>query len=816
MLEWLFQDVRYAVRSLAHAPLLVCVTVLTLAFGIGLNVGVFSVINSVLFRARVDKEPETFVHLSAVYSGQFERGGKPWAVSFADYISYRQAHSVRELAAWESVAVTVGKADSQSILALATTCNFFSVYGLTQPKLGRLFTADECSTPGRAPVAVLSEEIWRNQFGADPAIIGATIRLNRHSFTVSGITPAGFAGRLRGPGIWIPYTMAGLFLGRQDLFSAAGPSWLTAEGRLTPGVSRADVQAELSVLAKQQDRLHPGKKTTMFATNGSFAQEPALRSKLIWVASVVLGALLLLLFIACTNVTMLLLSRAVARRGEIGIRLSLGAGRRRLFAMLLTETFILASAAGTISAIVAYQAPDLIMKFLTSANSPSYPIKPDLAVFAYLICATVLAACIAGISPAAESLKIDLSTSIKGQSGLVGSSRGGGRRRSFMVTAQVAMSLVLLAGAGLFLRAQYAAFTADAGFETDHVLLVQPRLDMPPYTPTSMQAFYRLLMQRVEAVPGVRSICLGAPVLLGDEGNDAIEVRLPGQVKGTGKHAGVTAVSARFFDTLRIPILRGRPFNESETASNEKAPVAVVSEAFARMSWPEENPIGRLIEVQEGDVLRVVGVARDTTGDRLGKLDGPRVYRLRRASSTTQDPILVRFDGDAGSAAQSIRRVVSSLDREMIVTPRTLRSVIDDVVGKFGVLVGLVLLLGCVAVLIAAIGIYGVVAFALSQRTKELAIRTALGATRSVIIRSVLVSETLPVLWGLACGLLLAAAAARALVRMMQETPIALNARDPLTYVAVAAVLAVAALSAMLGPALRAARSDPLHALRQE
>jgi predicted permease len=384
------------------------------------------------------------------------------------------------------------------------------------------------------------------------------------------------------------------------------------------------------------------------------------------------------------------------------------------------------------------------------------------------------------------------------------------------VAAQIAMSLVLLAGAGLFVRAQYTTFTADAGFDTDHVLLVEPRLDMPPYTPNSVRAFYRMLTQRVESAPGVRSVCLGAPPLLGDEGGDATEVRLPGQVKGTGKQAGVTAVSARFFETLGIPISRGRPFLESDAASNEKAPIAVVSEAFARTYWNGENPIGKLIELQEGDLLRVVGVARDTRGDRLGTVDGPRVYRLRRASSATQDPVLVRFDGDAASVVRSVRRVVSGLDREMIVTPRTLRSIIDDIVGRFGLLVRLVLFLGCVAVLIAVIGIYGVVAFALSQRRKELAIRMALGATRGVIIRSVLVSETRPVLWGLACGLLLAAAAASALVRMMQGTPIALNARDPLTYVAVALLLALAALSAMLGPALRAARSDPLRALRQE
>jgi predicted permease len=816
MVEALFQDVRYAVRSLTRAPLLACVTVLTLAVGIGLNVGVFSVVNGLLFRARIDKDPESFAHLSPVYSGEFERGGKPWAVSFADYRAYQQAHSLRELAAWENVRVTIDKADAEPTLALVVTCNFFSVYGLNQPKLGRLFAADECSTPGKAPVVVLSEEIWRDRFGTDPAILGATIRLNRHSFTVTGIAPAGFSGRLRGPGIWIPYTMAAQFFDRQDLFAAAGPPWLTADGRLRPGVSRADAQAELRVIAKQQDALHPGRRTSMIVTNGSLVEEPSLRPKLIWIAPVILGALLLLLLIACTNVTMLLLSRAAARRSEIGIRLSLGAARQRLFAMLLTETLILAAIAGTISAVVAWFAPDIFLKVLASPSTPFYPMQPDLAVLAYLIGATLVAACIAGVSPAAESLKVDLSASLKGQAGLFGSGRGGGRRRGLMVAAQVAMSLVLLAGAGLFVRAQYTMLTANPGFDTEHVLVVQPRLEMPRYTKDSIESFYRLLTQRVDALPGVRLVSVGVPPLLGDETSDATEVRLPGQAKGTGKQAGVTVVSARFFETLSIPILRGRSFVELDAASSDKAPIAVVSEAFARTYWPGENPVGKLIELGDGDIPQVIGVARDTSADRFGTVDGPHVYRLRSSRRAALDPVLVRFVGDAGSVARSIKAVIAGMDREMIVTPRTLRSLIDDVVGRFGVLVKLVVILGSVAVLIAVIGIYGMVAFALSQRTKELAIRMALGATRGVILRSVLVSETRPVLYGLACGLVLAAAGAGALVQVLQATPVVLNARDPLTYVAVALVLAFSAVSAMLGPALRAASSDPLRALRQE
>ncbi len=289
--------------------------------------------------------------------------------------------------------------------------------------MGRVFAPNECSTPGSAPVAVLSEEIWRDRFGSDPQIIGKIVRFNRVPFTVTGIAPAGFSGRLKGPGIWIPYTMEPMFFQGRDLFRDTG-GWLTVDGRLKPGYSKSDAQAELAVIAAQQDRLQPGRQTTMQLTNGSLAEEPSLRGELYWIGPLIMGTMTLVLLIACTNVTVLHLSRAVTRQREMGIRLSMGAGRGRLMQMLLTESLLLAALAGGISALLAYQAPAVFSRTLASASTPVYQLSPDFSTLAYLGAIVLAAACIAGLTPAAESLRIDLATSMKSGGSGVGSGTG--------------------------------------------------------------------------------------------------------------------------------------------------------------------------------------------------------------------------------------------------------------------------------------------------------------------------------------------------------------------------------------------------------
>ena len=354
----LSQDLHYAMRSIRRQPGLAIATVLTLALGLGLNVSVYTFLQGLLFRARVDKNPETFIHLSPEYRSQGRREAS-WLLSVRDYRAYASGvQTLNALAAWTPVHARLGSGDSETPqLALLVTCNFFEVYGLNAPRIGRLFSQAECESPGAVPAVLIGEQIWKNQFNSDPRVVGSSVRVNGSPFTIAGVLPADFAGRIRGPGISIPWTMQRSFFQGNDLFDADSTRWLTAEGRLKTGAAREEARSELAVIASQLDRLEPGRQTTMHVTNGSFGEEPALRGSLFWIGPVVMGALTLILLIACTNVTVLQLSRAAARQREMGIRLSIGAGRGRLMRMLLTEILLLATMAGVLSAYFAFRPP---------------------------------------------------------------------------------------------------------------------------------------------------------------------------------------------------------------------------------------------------------------------------------------------------------------------------------------------------------------------------------------------------------------------------------------------------------------------------
>ena len=796
--ETFIQDVRFGVRQIGRSRLHAVAVVLTLALGIGLNTGIFSVLNGMLFRPRVTRDPATFVHLATEVLEKNQPRQPDWPFSAADYHAYRaSAQSVSHLAAWAPAHAPVGNG-SESALLMLVSCNFFSLYGLEQATAGRLFRDDECSEPGSAPVAVLSEELWRGRFGSDPQILGTTIKLRRQPFTVVGIVPERFAGRLRGPGIWIPYTMQAAVFNGQDWFGNSDAQWLTIEGRLQPGQTREAARAELSVIARQLDRQHPGRKTTVVVTNGSMIDEPFLRGKLIWLGPLIMGSLTLVLLLACINVTMLALSKASARRQEIAVRLSLGAGRGRLVRMLLTESLILAAAAGAISIWMAYR----VAQFFENQAEPVWNLTPDWTAFAYLAGITILAACIAGLTPAAESLRVDLAASVKDEDGLsIGSSVRGGVR-NVLVGAQVAMSLALLTGAGLFLNAQFTIFSDDPGFETRQVLVVGLDGAKPA-------AFHQQVMQGIRGLPGVEAVSLGEPPpMFGNEGRVAAEVmRVPGSPTDAGVSASTLIVGAAYFDTLRIALLRGRPLREGEHSA------VVVSDALARALWPDQDPLGHTLQSSKGELLDVVGVARNTKSERFGEWDGPRLYRLP-AAGRTPDVLMIRFTGDGGPIEEGVRSVIHSLDRELMPRPRTLDDMRQDMALTFWRLARLVLFLGAVALSLAVIGIYGVVAFAVSRRTREIGIRMALGATRGVVVRTILRPGMRPVLAGLAVGSVLTMVGVYGLAQVLRETPLAVSTLDPLVYVAVSIILLGSAAAAMLGPAWRATRADPVVALR--
>lgn len=785
-------DVRFALRSMRKHALLSTALVITLAFGLGLNTGVFTLINAVLFRAHVDKDPDTFFRVHAYYSDRFAQG----LISLPDYQAYLAGtRSVRDLAAWDDVWTTLGMRTPVTVRVVLASCNFFSVYGLERPEFGRFFIPSECSLSSFAPVAVVSDELWRSQLDADPHILGRVIRVGRTALTVVGVTPARFSGRVKGVNIWIPYSMVSQF---------ENEPWFTAEGRLNPAYSRAAAQAELSVIARQQDRLHPHRKTTLIVTDGSMIAEPHLRIA-IWVVSSVLGALTLVLLISCTNVSALLLSRAAARQQEIAIRISLGAGRVRLLRMLLTESILLAIFGGIIGASLAWKVPTVIVGLIPFVDPPTYSLKPDWTVFAYLAGITLVAGCLAGVAPVAETLRADVAMSLKGKEGLFAPGVRNWRTLDFLIASQMAMSLVLLVAAAVCVHAQYTMFAGGPGFEIEHVLALRIA------SPVDGWSFRRTLGERLKAVPGVVSVCYAQ--FLPFEREDSEDVRSSGQAAGTGRMVSTNFVSPNFFVTMGIPIVRGRAFEERDTTSDHTGPFAIVSEAFAREFWPREDAIGKVIEAP--DRLQVVGVSRDSRSARYGEQDGPQIFRLQSPKGFSGS-LIVRFQGDAGAVASGISDVLYDAGFGENSRPVTLKTMMDNAASTFWAVAEMVLFLGVAAAGLAAVGVYGVAAFATGRRAKEFGIRLALGAVQADIIHLVLRAATKPIGGGLLAGITLAVGVSHALAKLMKNAPFALDTEDPLAYFGVSLLLVSLSIVAMLVPALRATRANPVHALREE
>jgi putative ABC transport system permease protein len=795
-LHWLgtlAEDIRYGLRSTLRTPLLAGMILITLTAGIGLNTSVFTLLNALLFRAQVDKDPARFF---SVYR-------ESWApnTSYSSYLAFREGtQHLGDLAATFQPRLTLDGEDPAPASAMLVSCNFFQVYGPDRPLLGRLFLAQECADPGGAPVAILSEKLWTDRFSSDPRIIGRTIVLSQHALTVVGVA----ASERFSNAIWVPVTMGAQFDGANALQNTGYR--LKLDGRLKPGHSRSEVESALRVIARQQDRLRPGRRSTVEVTDGAPIHQPGIDAA----AGVLLalGLPSLVLLIACVNVSTLLLARAASRQREMAVRISLGAGKARLVRMLLTESLMLTSGAAALSLWMAYYFPTALMKAIGN-NSGSHTLNPDWTVFAYLAGIAFGAGCMAGLAPALESLKVNLSQSLKGQQ-MATDAAGSHRVRGFLVACQVALSLVLLAAAGLFAQAQYKKWSVGPDFETRKVLAAG--VIVTPAKTGAGGVIFRDLEDRLRALHGVEAAAFAGGIFDLMDGQQTDEVT----VAGASQMASWTEVSPEFFRVLGIPILRGRTFTAEEDRSETPAPFAIVTERFARLFWPGEEPLGkrfngpRPLHGEQQEVFEVVGVARDSAAGL--SYNAQAQYFVPRPNGKMFGTILLRFAGDESTLNRAVTRVLNGSRQRMIGRPQTLHAVM----GQFLVLPQLVVLMGIMAMVLAVVGIYGVAAFAASQRTRELGIRLALGANRVDIVRLMVLQGVRPVLAGLAAGLLMTAGLVHGLAKVLKDGALPLNAQDPRAYAAVTIVLALAAVAAMLGPARRAAASDPLWALRQD
>jgi len=597
----------------------------------------------------------------------------------------------------------------------------------------------------------------------------------------------------------VPYTAASVFFDGRSIARERSTPWLMGmTGRLRAGSSRAAAAAELRVIAQQQDRLVPDRQTVLRVTDGSMIEAPEVRDMSVWVIPLVMGTVSLVLLIACLNVAVLLLSRAVARRHEIAVRLSLGASRARLAQMLLTESLLLAACAAPPSAYLAYAVPRLFKALISTL--PYYPFAVDAAVITFLSAATLAAGVIAGVAPAFESLKTDVAPALHRHRW----SFGAWQPRDLLIAAQVAMCLVLLVGAALFIRAE-RAIVAAPGFEIDHVIAAAPRLSRPPHTVATAAAFYRSLEAQVRALPGVRTSAYSNTVG-GDETIAAGPV-VTADVGGATP-ASISDVSPDFFATISLPIVRGAAFADPTDRS-----AVVVSESLARTLWPDRDPIGERLRVDgaAGLPLVVAAVARDVPS-LLGKPAQRTMYRLR-ARDAIGDALLVRFDGDERQTADAVRAVIARLDPNAVTDPRTLAAIRRDTADHFMRLVEMIAFLAAVALGLAGVGIYGAVAFAVARRMKEIGIRVALGATRRHVTAIVLWTGGKPIAAGLAAGTAATLIVAPVVAKLFRNTPAQIDPFDVTAYVAVALTLAAAGLCAMAAPCRRANSAEPARAL---
>jgi macrolide transport system ATP-binding/permease protein len=831
-LEQIAQDLRYGARGLAKNPGFTVVGVLAVALGIGVNTGIFSVLNGVALKLLPVPQAQQIVSVDQIFHGKFRRNlhGESGLFSYSEYKNYRaNNHVFSGLLAYAPFLgeVPLGGESRKQVMGAETSCNFFDVLG-ERPELGRTFLEEDCRAPGESPVVVLSDEMWRSQFGEDPHMAGRTISLNRTKFVVIGVAAQGFRGLDPWPSeFWAPVTMQKAFEPDSDLLPEDNTGWLSLLGRMRPGVSLEKVRADLSVIAGRLDQQYPGRTTTLTVRRATFMGRSEERTVVFGIGAVVLAAVALVLLIACANVANLLLARASARQEEIAIRLSIGGSRWRIVRQLLTESLLIAFLGGTAGSLLAFWSVEGIARYLLAHLPHGVPplvwdVSPDLHVWGYSFALTAVTGIVFGLTPALYATRQDLSTAVKGDSGgFLGRRSSGGMLRSSLVGVQVAVCMVLLIASGLLMRGLYLAQTVDPGFEMKG--MTQARFDLPSqgYNAERAQAFQRELIARVEALPGV------------DEVEQARAMPLGNQFLGTGlTPAGETesrqfefnVVSPGFFTILGMPMVRGRAFTEAEAQSD--APVLVVTESTARRLWPGQDAIGKTLRetppagaafgvlgnVDEKKAYQVVGIVKDSQVSHLGQSDGLFLYMPAGPKEQQVLQLLVHSNGGDVATINGIRKAARMLDADLIVDVTRLADNLELWRTPSRIVATLSGVLGALALLLASIGVHGVVSYGVSQRIREIGIRMTLGAGGRDVLSLVLRQALRPVVIGALVGVIACAAVSQ----VLSDVLYGLGAHDPFAFISVPVFLLGVAFLAGYLPARRASRVDPIVALRYE
>ncbi|MBV9677756.1 MAG: ABC transporter permease [Acidobacteriaceae bacterium] len=860
--ETVLQDLRFAVRTLAKHPSFTLLALIALAVGIGVNTAVFTAYKAVLLQpldaANADQlvnvyrtapqngyeatfsypDYETYRDGNRVFSGLIATTGDELVFSGAEFIKPGSNLGGGVASAFGFRFPSIMSGGAEFINAMSVSENYFSVLGVNAVR-GRVFLPQDVHDLELNPAVLISENYWQRRFGGDVSVLGKTVKLNGIPFTVIGITPHDFMGTaVNVPNFWLPMRLRPLVNKGTRFLQDREENCCALYGRLASGVFLSQAQAEMTALAQGVRSLHAplseGRKPFAISlTPGSHLKpfslykDPGAALALL----LVMGAVGLVLLIACANVASLQLARSAARQKEIGVRLSLGANRLRIIRQLLTESALLGVAAGGISVLLAWGALRLLMVEVSGSlplewGSVALHVEPDLHVFAYVFAISLLAGVLFGTAPALEASQPNLSSALKEEGARFAMGLPNRRLRDLMVGAQVAVCLLLLIGAGLLIRSSLQLMSISPGYETKQVVCLD--VQFPPgygYTLKKQLAETRQLRQRIAASGGVRSVAIGrAP----DQGGLRMAaVGLNGNRPGTDRSARTvyyTYVTPEYFRVLSIPILRGHSFGEQSTVREAEV---VVSESAAEELWPGQNPIGQTLVldaskqfhdsgelIPQGKPYQVVAVARETRGIVPGGWDSRKVYLPLPSDRVNGLPLLVRVEGKATQLIANLSKQVNAVDPDLIVYMDSLEGLLTGtptfVMSRLAAIFASII--GAVGLLLACVGIYGTVSYAVVRREREIGIRMALGAKKGDVLGMILQESGRPVLLGLIAGFLSAAGVAHLLRALL----FGISQWDPLSFAGVGVLFVLIALFAAYVPARRAALVDPMVALRNE
>jgi putative ABC transport system permease protein len=810
-METLIKDIRFGLRSLLKHPGFTAVAVLTLALGIGANTAIFSVFNAVLLRPLAFREPEKLMMVweEASYAGFPRNTPAP-----ANYVDWKnQNRSFEDMAALDTRFFNLtGDGEPEHVSAYGVTANFFPLLGV-QPQLGRVF-ANEEDRPGATKVALLSNQLWQTRYGADQGIVGRDILLNGEKHTVVGVMPAGFEFLDSTVRLWVPIAFE-----QEDLANRGG-HYLMVVGRTRAGVSTAEAQADLDTIMARIGKDYP--QSTLGGKLGAVvlpmreqlagdSRQPLL---------ILLTAVGLVLLIACANVAGLMLSRAASRRREIALRTALGASRFRIVRQLLTESALLAGSGGLIGVMLAVWSFEFLRKLVPPGMTLSTNLKPDLRMFAFAFAISILAAIVFGLVPAVHAAQFDLHEALK-QTSARTASGGGGLMRRGLVVFEVALSLLLLIGAGLLIQTLYQLHHQYSVLEPEKVLTVRTVLPRDKYREAGQRmVFYEQVLERVKGLPGVVAAGYTTSVPLAWKGGtsgfypEGFKEPLPGM----SYDANHRQVSAEYLQAMKIPLLQGRLFSQGDNANSQ--PVVIINETMARQYWPSDSALGKRFKVGDPDEdvpwFTIVGIVADV---RQMGLDAPVKAEMYLPYQQIAIPwflprdLAIRTSVDPNTLVPALRDAVRAVDPSQPISHvSTMAELLGEETAQRRLGMILLATFAGLALLLASLGIYGVLAYFVVQHTSEIGVRLALGATRGNILSLVLRKGMGLALLGMTIGL----AASFVLTRLMTALLFGVKAADPFTFVMVSLLLALVALLACWLPARRAAKTDPLVALRYE